>query len=203
MRRFLLAIVLPAILAGCGAEPVWAPQEVVSRALHTTGDAPSITLYTVIRTASGEGAHSALLVDNDHRAIFDPAGTWRHRAAPDRNDVHFGMTPQMLEFYIDYHARETYYVVEQRVPVSAEVAARAMQEIQAYGAVPKAMCAVSVSEVLRKLPGFEDIRGTYFPRRLMRDFARRPGVQERIITDDDSDDNKTLLAVQAVRADQG
>jgi len=37
----------------------------------------------------------------------------------------------------------------------------------------------------------------------MRDFARRPGVQERIITDDDSDDNKTLLAVQAVRAEQG
>lgn len=203
MRRLLLALVLPVVLAGCGAEPVWAPQEAVSRALHTTGDEPSITLYTVIRTGAGEGAHSSLMVDNDHRAIFDPAGTWRHSAAPERNDVHYGMTQQMLDFYIDYHARETFHVIEHRLPVSAEVAALAMREIEAYGAVPKAMCAVAVSAVLRKLPGFEDVRSTYFPRGLMRDFARRPGVRERIITDDDADDNAGLLAVQAVMVAPG
>jgi len=197
LRRLLAALALPFFLAACGAEPVWAPDEVVGRALHTTGDEPSLTLYTVIRVTGGEGAHSALLVDNDHRAIFDPAGTWWHRAAPERNDVHYGMTPQMLRFYIDYHARETYYVVEQRVPVSPEVAAMAMREIEAYGAVPKAMCAVSVSSILRKLPGFEDTPRTYFPANIMRDFARRPGVTERVIRDDDSDDNKGLLTTQA------
>lgn len=197
MRRLIAALALPAFLAACGAEPVWAPEEMVSRALYTTGEAPSLTLYTVIRTKGGEGAHSALMVDNDHRAIFDPAGTWFHRAAPERNDVHFGITPQLLGFYIDYHARETYYVVEQRVEVSPEVAAQAMRAIQAYGAVPKAMCAQSVSAILRGLPGFEDTPQTYFPAAIMRDFARRPGVTERIITDDDSDNNKGLLARQA------
>ena len=197
MRRLLAALVLPVFLAACGAEPVWAPEEVVSRARYISGDSPSLTLYTVIRVTGGEGAHSALLVDNDHRAIFDPAGSWFHRAAPERNDVHYGMSPQLLRFYVDYHARETYYVVEQRIPVSAEVAALAMREIEAYGAVPKAMCAVSVSEILSKLPGFEDTPRTYFPAKLMRHFATLPGVTERTITDDDSDDNKALLAAQA------
>lgn len=196
MRRLVAAIAL-ALLAGCGADPVWAPDEVVSRALYTTGDSPSLTLYTVIRTSGGEGAHSALMVDNDHRAIFDPAGTWFHRAAPIRNDVHYGINPQLLDFYIDYHARETFYVVEQRIEVSPEVAALAMREIEAYGAVPKAMCAQSVSAILQRLPGFEDIASTWYPRRLMRDFAKRPGVTERIITDDDADDNKALLDRQA------
>lgn len=195
MRRLIAALAL-AVLAGCGAEPVWAPQEVVSRALYTTGDRPSLTLFTVIRTSGGEGAHSALLVDNDHRALFDPAGTWFHRAAPERNDVHYGITPQLLRFYIDYHARETFYVVEQRIEVSPEVAALAMREIETYGAVPKAMCAQSVSAILRKLPGFEDTQSTWYPRRLMRDFAGRPGVTERTITDDDADNNKALLAAQ-------
>jgi hypothetical protein len=184
MRRLLAALALPVFLAGCGAEPVWAPDELVSRALHTTGDEPSLTLYTVIRVTGGEGAHSALMVDNDHRAIFDPAGSWRHSAAPERNDVHYGMTRQMLRLYVDYHARDSYYVVEQRVPVSAEVAAMAMREIEAYGAVPKAMCAVSVSSILARLPGFEDTSRTYFPANLMRDFGRRPGVTERVITDE-------------------
>ena len=31
----------------------------------------------------------------------------------------------------------------------------------------------------------------------MRDFAERPGVTERTITDDDADNNKALLVAQA------
>ena len=87
--------------------------------------------------------------------------------------------------------------MEQRIEVTPEVAALAMREIEAYGAVPKAMCAQSVSAILRKLPGFEDTAATWYPRRLMRDFARHPGVAERTITDDDADDNKALLSTQA------
>lgn len=192
--RFVLC--LPFFLAACAAEPIWAPEEQVTRALHVTGDTSSLTLYTVIRKASGEGAHAALVVDNAHRALFDPAGTWFHRTVPERNDVHFGMTDLMMEFYIDYHARETYYVVEQKIYVSPEVAKLAMQEIQAYGAVPKAMCGNSVSRVLRKLPGFEDVPQTFFPAKIMRALQTKPGVLERTIYDDDPDNNKTLLAGQ-------
>ena len=196
MRGLRFFLCLPFFLAACGAEPTWAPETQVTRALHVTGEPSSLTLYTVIRKSSGEGAHAALVVDNAHRALFDPAGTWFHRTAPERNDVHFGMTDLMMEFYIDYHARETYYVVEQKIYVSPEVAERAMQEIQAYGAVPKAMCGNSVSRVLRRLSGFEDMPQTYFPAKIMRAMREKPGVIERTIYDDDSDDNKGLLATQ-------
>ena len=75
----------------------------------------SVTLYTVLSTRSGAGAHAGLLINGSERVLFDPAGTWRHPKLPERNDVHFGITPKMVDFYIDYHARETYDVVEQTI----------------------------------------------------------------------------------------
>ena len=46
--------------------------------------------------------------------IFDPAGTWHHPRLPERNDVHFGMSDKMIAFYVDYHARATFSVIEQQ-----------------------------------------------------------------------------------------
>ncbi len=196
MRRIIAILSLPFFLVSCGAQEVWAPTEEVTRALYTTGEPPSITLYTAIRVLSGEGAHSGLMIDNSHRVMFDPAGTWFNRAAPERNDVHFGMTDKLLEFYIDYHARETYYVVEQKIYVTPEVAETAMQAVQNYGAVPKAFCGNSISDVLRDVPGFKDIPNTFFPGKIMRAFGKKPGVIERRFYDTDSDDNNGLLVRQ-------
>ncbi len=196
MRRLTLALVLPALLAACGADSIYAPQEEVTAALHSTGEPPSITLYTVIRAKTGEGAHAGLLIDGAHRVIFDPAGTWHSRYAPERHDVHFGMTDLLLEFYIDYHARETYKVVEQKIFVTPEVAAIAMRVVQENGAVPKAFCGNAISEVLRKVPGFEGVSRSFRPGQIMRDFGAMPGVVERTITDDDADDNASVLRTQ-------
>jgi hypothetical protein len=195
MRRAFAALALPLALAAC-AEPKWAPDADVQRAAYVSPEPPSITLYTAIRNSNGEGGHSAILVNSGQRVMFDPAGTWWHRNAPERNDVIFGMTPQMLDFYIDYHARETYHVVEQKIYVSPEVAALAMAKVQANGAVPKAMCGASVSNILNDLPGFESIPQTYFPAKIMRAYARLPNVQTRKFYDDDSDDNSGLLVAQ-------
>ena len=60
-----------------------------------------------IRDSNGSGAHSGLLVNASEQVMFDPAGTWYHPNLPERNDVHFGVTPKMISFYIDYHARVT------------------------------------------------------------------------------------------------
>ncbi|WP_343116547.1 hypothetical protein [Ostreiculturibacter nitratireducens] len=196
MRRLLLILALPALLAACGAEPVWAPDEQVTRAIHSTGEAPSITLYTVVRVKSDNGEHSGLMINNSHRVIFDPAGTWKSRYAPERNDVHFGITDQLRDFYIDYHARETYYVVEQTLYVTPEQAEAAMRAAQSYGAVPKAFCGNSVSDILRDVPGFEDIPRSFLPGKIMRAFGKKPGVTERIIRDDDSDSNREVLLRQ-------
>ncbi len=195
MRRFLAALLLPLLLANC-AEPVWAPDEAVARAHYRSAEPPSITLFTVIRKLGGEGAHSGLMINGSERVIFDPAGTWTHPTAPERNDVHFGMTPTMVKYYIDYHARSTYDVYEQTVQVSPEVAEQAIRLVLNNGAVMKAMCGRSVSAVVHDIPGFESVSGTYFPGKLMREFGQLPGVVTVKHSDADADNNKALLAQQ-------
>lgn len=197
MKMLVLSLVATLALAACGAEPIWAPDEAVAAARYEHPGPTSVTLYTVLSTRSGAGAHAGLLINGSQRVLFDPAGTWRHPRLPERNDVHFGITPKMKDFYIDYHARETYDVVEQTVEVSPEVAAVIMQRAMVYGAVPKANCTIALSRVLEGVPGFEGLPMTWFPKRMMEGFAELPGVTTRTITDDDADENHGVLLVQA------
>lgn len=196
MRRLLIALALPLLLAACGADSVWAPDEAVTRAAYRQPGPPTITLMTMISNRSGAGGHSALMINGSQRVIFDPAGSWWHRAAPERHDVHFGITPTMLDFYIDYHARETYHVVMQTVIVPPEVAQHALAVVQANGAVNKALCGQSVSRVLRQVPGFESIPSTMRPKTIMEAFARLPGVTTEKVYDDDPDENEDILREQ-------
>jgi len=196
-RRTFLALGSVAALAACAGEAVWAPEEAVTRARYEPPGDPTITLFTMISNRSGAGGHLALMIDGEQRLLFDPAGTWRHPAAPERNDVIYGMNPQMLDFYTDYHARETYHIVVQELDVTPEVAARLSQLVQEYGAVPKAQCTISITRILQQVPGFENIRTSWFPRRAMDMFAEFPGVRTRRIFDDDSDDNREILGRQA------
>ncbi|SNX68602.1 hypothetical protein SAMN05878503_102206 [Cereibacter ovatus] len=198
MRHHLLGAACLA-LAACGttAEPVWAPDHQVAAAHFVSPQPGSITLYTVTRVKGGGGAHTGLLINGSQVVMFDPAGTWRHPRLPERNDVHFGVTPKMVDFYIDYHARETFDVHEQTVQVPVEVADMVARRAMAYGAVPKANCARSVSKILDGVPGFEPVGPTWYPNRLMADFAELPGVKTRMIRDDDADDNHGVLIVQA------
>jgi hypothetical protein len=200
LARFGAALTLVAALAGCAADPVWAPDSQVQAARYAPGGAPSISLITMISNNTGAGGHSALLIDGAERVMFDPSGSWRHPQVPERNDVLFGLRPQLLDFYYDYHARETYHVVVQELAVPAETAAFLSQQVQGYGAVPNAQCSLSISTVLSNTPGFENISRVWFPARLMEDFEQIPGVSTRRIYDDDSDDNLELLQTQAQAA---
>jgi hypothetical protein len=196
MLRRLLAIGALMGLAAC-AQPTWAPQAEVDAARFVAEPPTSITLYTVVNKRSKAGAHSAILVNASERVIFDPAGTWYHPRLPERNDVHFGMTDKAIAFYVDYHARETYNVVEQTVVVSPEVAELVLEKVKAYGAVPKAQCTTATSSILSSTPGFESLPQTMFPKKLSEPFGELPGVTTRIITDDDDDSNHGVLLVQA------
>ena len=197
MLRLTLSLVALLGLAACGAQPVWAPEDQVQAARYSVEGPTYITLYTVVNKRSGSGAHSAILVNGSERVMFDPAGTWMHPKLPERNDVHFGMTDKALAFYIDYHARETYDVIEQRIEVSPDVAERALRAVKDYGAVPKAMCTNATSSILRSIPGFESMPATWYPKKLSTAFATLPGVVTRVITDDDDDSNHGVLLVQA------
>ena len=200
MLRALLSLLALLTLAACGAEPVWAPEEKVQAARYVHDGPNAITLFTVINNRSNAGAHSGLMINDSERIMFDPAGTWQHPRIPERNDVHYGITPRIVNFYIDYHARETFRVVEQTVIVSPGVAALVAQRAKAYGAVPKAQCAKSVTDILRGVPGFENIRASWYPNKIMDDFAKIPGVTTRVIRDEDADKNHGVLLVQAGEA---
>ncbi|MGC1430383.1 MAG: hypothetical protein WA822_17475 [Albidovulum sp.] len=200
MRRLAVCLALTLALGACGAEPVWAPDADVARARFVSGEPPSITLYTVVRKVGGEGAHSGLMINGSQRVMFDPAGTWHHPTVPERNDLHYGVTERMRKFYIDYHARETYDVIEHRVPVSAEVAEHAIRVAEAYGAVNKAFCGNSVSDILNDLPGFETVPHTFFPNKVMKAFAKLPGVTTKVHVDGDPDNNSGVLLIQKNQA---
>ncbi len=187
MRRFLIGLLLPLFLVACSGEAKWAPQEAVDRARFVSGAPASVTLLTVISESSGGGAHSALLIDGSERIMFDPAGSWYHPHVPERNDVHYGITERMRVFYLDYHVRPQYYMVEQKLFVSPEIAELLRRKVEANGAVGKMFCARSVSSILSEVPGFESVDPTMMPLALMKDFAEIPGVMRDEFHDGDAD----------------
>ncbi|RME18874.1 MAG: hypothetical protein D6801_00240 [Alphaproteobacteria bacterium] len=195
LKRFFLLVFVLLGLAACAGESKWAPDDDVIRASYAAPGPSKLTLFTVINVRTGQGGHSALMVSApSQRVLFDPAGSFHHPRLPERNDVIYGMTDPAVDFYIDYHSRKSWRVVRQDLVVPDAVAEQALRAVQAYGAVPKAHCANSITTILKSLPGFEETKVTYFPVNLMEQFARHPGVETSEFHDDDPDNNGEILA---------
>lgn len=203
MLRLLLGLLALVTLSACAPESVYAPDDAVARAYFVEPGPKTITLFTVINNRSGEGAHSGIMINGSQRVIFDPAGSWFNRAAPERNDLIYGITPTLESFYIDYHSRETFRVRKQTVVVTPEQAEIAIQRAMQEGPVPKARCAWSASDVLRGVPGFESLPRTLSPKKLSNAFAKLPGLVEDVeIRDTDADEHRSLLTAQNQGAGQ-
>lgn len=175
----LVGLLLLPVLAACADPRPFAPEDVVSRALYPNGGDTHLTLFTVINNRTGAGDHSAMLISGEHRVIYDPAGTWFHSAAPQRNDVHYGISPRMEQFFIGYHARATHHVVVQTIPVTREQAAIAMRIAEESRPAGPGTCASRTGGILRSLPGMQGVPSTPFPRILMSAVADLPGVTTR------------------------
>jgi len=204
MMRNLFAVMALFILAACGggtASAPFAPDEAVLAARYVDDGPAAVTLFTVVNNKTGAGAHSGLLINGSERVLFDPAGSFYHPRLPERNDLHYGMSDRMVAFYIDYHARETYRVLEQTVTVPPGVAEMVIARAKARGAVAKSFCANSISGILSGVPGFDGIGSTMFPNSLAKAFGRLPGVTTRTITDDDADDNHGVLLIDPVKVE--
>lgn len=203
MLRTLLALTALVILTACGgggtASAPYASDAAISAARYVHSGPSYVTLFTVVNNKTGAGAHSALLISGSERVLFDPAGSYKFARTPERNDMHYGMSDPMVALYIDYHARESYNVIEQTVYVSPAVADLVIARARARGAVAKSFCANSIGGILGGVPGFENIGTTMFPRGLSRNFARLPGVSTRTITDDDDDENHGVLLIDPVK----
>ena len=193
MIRGIAAASVAVALSGCGGERIWAPDEAVQAARYAPGGQAELTLLTSINDRSGEGAHSALIINASERVLFDPAGNWDSKYAPERHDVRYGFTPQMQASYFGFQSSGPFHAVIQRVPVSAEVAERALQLAKTAGPVPDALCASSTSGILRQLPGFENVSGSMFPKTLMESFAAIPGVQTSVEFGSPDPDNPTRV----------
>jgi len=193
MRGWVIAVCAALNLAGCTATEVWAPDEAVAKASYRHSGPPRLTLYTMINNQSGAGAHSSLMVNGSERVIFDPAGSFKHETLPERNDVVFGITPQVEDVYTRYHARETFRVRVQKLDVSPATAERVMQLAKSNGPVPPAHCARATSTLLAQV--YPDaVETTWSPVRLSESFATLPGVTGRVLREYDSDDNSKVLA---------
>ena len=197
MLSRLLALVAVVFLTACGADHKWASDAEVANARYVEGPPATITLITSINGRSGSGAHSALLINGSERVLYDPAGSWEltNGGAPERADLHYGMTPGALSSYMKFQSDGVFHVIAQTVIVSQSVADQAIAAAVAQGAAPKADCSNSISSILHKVPGFEAVPGTFFPKGLSRGMANVPGVIE--LTFDDMTPGQGISLVTA------
>lgn len=183
MLSRLLCVLSLFLLAACGADHKWASDAEVARAVYSPGPPASLTVITSINTRSGAGAHSALLINGSQRVLYDPAGSWElgDGFAPERNDLHYGITQPVLDSYLTYQSSTVFEVVAQTIEVPLAVADQAIALSIKEGSASKAFCSNSVSNILGQLPGFASVRTVYFPKVLMREIAKLPGVEEKTI----------------------
>lgn len=193
MRACLVAVLALMLLGACAAESVWATDEEVARATYRHDGPPRLTLFTMLNNGNNNGAHTSLMINGSQRVIFDPAGSFnKNRHLPERNDVLFGITPEVADVYTRYHARKTFRVKIQELDVSPELAERAIALVKANGPVPNAACSFSTSRILAELfPG--QVRRSWSPRRTAEEFGRIPGVREQELYEYDDDDNSRVL----------
>ena len=182
MIRLLTSFLALILLVGCTADHKWASDADVARARYVDPNPAYITLFTSINTRTKAGVHSAILINGTERVLYDPAGSWDQPAAPERGDLRYGMTPQMLANYSDFQGTAPFELIQQTIFVTPEVAEQIKQAAIAHGSANKAACTNALGQVLRTAPQFASLPSTLFPKRMSLAFAQLPGVQTRVIT---------------------
>ena len=190
MIKVICSVALALTVAACTKEQPQpnADAATLERVRFSDTSDPSLTLYTMVSNSTGRGAHSSLMINASERVIFDPAGSFYAPTVPERDDVLYGISPQVEKAYRGAHARPTYHVVRQKVSVTPEQAEAAYRMALSYGRVPDAYCANATSGILSKTPGFSAIRTTMYPTNLMNQFGALPGVVTSDYYEDDSAD---------------
>jgi len=198
MKLFIAGLCCAALLAGCSVDnsPDSSAAE-VAQAAYRSSEQPSLTIFTMVNNRTGQGGHTALMVNGSQRVIFDPAGSFRDARVTERGDVLYGITPGWLNAYKSAHARVSHHVVSQEIPVTAAQAERALRLVQANGPVPGAFCAQSTTGILEQIEGFGGIKRTFYPVNLMEQVALLPNVRTNKLYENDSGD--VIDAVQAAQ----
>ncbi|MEM6304547.1 MAG: hypothetical protein AAF744_07505 [Pseudomonadota bacterium] len=189
MPRFLIAALSLVLLAACANDQdVDASSERVAAAAFREAGPKSITVMTMVNNRTGQGGHTALLIKGSQTVIFDPAGSFRHSKVVEKGDVIYGVSPGILQSYKSAHARSTFHVVSQEIPVTAAQAERALQLAVSNGSVPGAFCTNASTSLMRQVPGFQNLTVTFYPTNFMEQVAGLPNVRTtRLFENDDGD----------------
>jgi len=174
----VLALLLPVLLlAGCFGVVRDLPDGVTPPA-HVTRGPAELVLVTVM--LNGTGRHSALIIDDGTRVLYDPAGGWRDPDGLTDRDLRLAMTDARLRAYLSYHTRRGREVVLQRKPVPPATARAARRIAESRGAEVSGLCTVAVATLLQPLPGFNSLRVPVAPVALMEAFAGLDGVATQV-----------------------
>lgn len=184
--RIIGVVSVLAAVSACGTMPVYDSAAEVAKASYSHDAPASLTLITMISNKTGRGGHSSLMINSDQRTMYDPAGRYWNSTIAEQNDLLYGITPENLKRYVSFHARDTHHVVLQTVEVSPQVARQAFQLAKDRGTSWDAMCSTNVTHILRRVQGFEDMKGSAFPAKLMERFAQLPGVETEKVFEYDS-----------------
>lgn len=203
MKRLVIGLAVVAVLSGCAADqsPDSSDEQVASAAFRAAGPR-SMTLVTVVNNRTGAGGHTALVVNGSQQVIFDPAGSFRDNRVVEKADVLYGMTPGWVQAFKSAHARTTHHVVSQTVTLTPEQAEQALNLVRSNGAVPGAYCANATSAILAGIDGFGGIKQTFYPVKLMDQFATVPNVRtDRHYENDAGDVIDAVTAAQAAQSE--
>jgi len=194
--RLWLCLAFVPLVAACAPQSVYAPDAAVAAVSYRDPGPAKLTLFTMVSNNTGSGAHTGLMINASQRVLFDPAGGFGHETLPERNDVIYGITPQVAEVYKKSHARETHHVILQEIEVPAYDAELALRLAQRAGPVAGAQCTLSTSALLAQLPSFRgQVRRTWFPVNLAKQLERLPDVTtERYYEFDDPDRERAVRA---------
>jgi len=188
MIRLLTGLLAMLMLVACTADHKWASDADVARARYVDPNPAYITLFTSFNTRSSEGVHSGLLINTgSERVLYDPAGSWELSLAPERADLHYGMTPSVLASYADFQGTAPFELMQQTLFVTPERAEQIKQAAIAHGSANKAACTNAMTQVLRTFPEFSSLPRTLFPKKLAKAFGQLPGVQSRVVNSTDGD----------------
>jgi hypothetical protein len=193
-----MVLALLAGLTGCVATTALDSSRArVAASTYVPSGPPKLTLITVVNNRTGGGGHTALMVSGSEQVIFDPAGSFKHEAVPERGDVLYGISPSWFASYKSAHARSTWHVVTQEIEVTPAQAEQALNLVRNNGAVAGSFCTNSTSRLLQQVPGFESIKTTFYPINLMEQVAARPGVKtEKYYENDEGDVRDGIAAAQ-------
>jgi hypothetical protein len=197
--RLIMILALLAGLAACAApSSLDATRARVAAASYTPSGPPKLTLITVVNNRTGGGGHTALMVSGSEQVIFDPAGSFIHEGLPERGDVLYGVSPGWFAAYKSAHARSTWHVVTQEIEVTPAQAEQALNLVRNNGSVAGSFCTNATSSLLQQVPGFEDIKVTFYPVKLMEQVAGRPDVKTEKYYENDAGDVRDGIAAAQI-----